>query len=269
VSAGCPERPAWVPAGVDPARPLSARLYDYLLGGSHHLPADRELAERLLAARPDLAARARSNRAFLRRAVRFLAGRGIRQFLDLGSGLPTAGNVHEIAQAVEPRSRVLYVDIDPVAVAHARALLGNRRRVRVVEGDLRRPREVLGDPAGDGLLDLAEPVAVLLVSVLQFVADTDDPWTVLARLRETVPSGSHLVISHPVLTGRSLPDDVLTETYRLTGTPVALRDVDAVTRFFDGWQLVEPGVVPVPRWRPEPGTVEPDVSFYAGVAVKA
>jgi S-adenosyl methyltransferase len=262
-----------VPAEVDPGRPTAARMYDYLLGGSHNLPADRELVERALAARPDLAVLARANRAFLRRAARFLVGRGVRQFLDLGSGIPTEGNVHEIVLEASPRSRVVYVDVDPVAVAHGRALLAGERRVAVVEGDLRRPREVLDTPVADGLLDLSEPVAVLLVSVLQFVADTDDPWTVLSRLRETVPSGSHLALVHPVLTGRSGPDDALLEVYRRAGTPVVLRDVEAVRRFFDGWQLVEPGLVPVPDWRPEsaadPAEPAPDPAFYAGVAVKA
>ena len=214
MSAGNTARPEWVPEEVDPGRPAAARMYDYLLGGSHNLPADRHLVERALAARPDLAALARANRAFLRRAVRFVAGRGLRQFLDLGSGIPTEGNVHEILREAAPRSRVVYVDVDPVAVAHARVLLAGERRVAVVEGDLRRPREVLDGPVGEGLLDLSEPVAVLLVSVLQFVTDTDDPWAVLSRLRETVPSGSHLVLAHPVLTGRSAPDDALLEVYR-------------------------------------------------------
>ncbi len=277
MSAGNTARPEWVPEDVDPGRPAAARMYDYLLGGSHNLPADRDLVERALAARPDLAALARANRAFLRRAVRFVAGRGLRQFLDLGSGIPTEGNVHEILREAAPRSRVVYVDVDPVAVAHARVLLAGERRVAVVEGDLRRPREVLDGPVGEGLLDLSEPVAVLLVSVLQFVTDTDDPWAVLSRLRETVPSGSHLVLAHPVLTGRSAPDDALLEVYRRAGMPVALRDVDAVRRFFDGWQLVEPGLVLVADWRPEPAEVPgaepadavPDPAFYAGVAVKA
>lgn len=269
MSAGNSARPPWVPEEVDPRCPTAARVYDYLLGGSHNLPSDRELVERALAARPDLAALARANRAFLRRAVRFIAGRGVRQFLDLGSGIPTEGNVHEILFEASPRSRVVYVDLDPAAVAHARTLLAGERRVGVVEGDLRRPREVLDVPVAEGLLDLSEPVAVLLVSVLQFLADTDDPWAVLSRLRETVPSGSHLALVHPVLTGRSGPDDALVEVYRRAGTSVALRDVEAVRRFFDGWQLVEPGLVPVPDWRPEPGDTATDEAFYAGVAVKA
>jgi hypothetical protein len=264
------ERPAWVPADVDPGRPTSARLYDYLLGGTHHLPADRALAERALAARPDLARLARANRDFLRRAAHFLTGRRVRQFLDLGSGLPTAGNVHEVVFEVQPGARVVYVDLDPAAVAHGRALLAGDARVAVVQGDLRRPREVLDVPVADGLINLAEPVAVLLVSVLQFIADTDDPWAVLARLRETVPTGSHLVVVHPVVTGRSGPDDALAHVYRLAGTQVALRDLDAIVRFFDGWQVVEPGVVPVGEWRPAGPADEPDEpSFYAGVAVKA
>lgn len=264
------ERLACLSAEVDPGRPTPAGVYDFLLGGTDHRPADRELTGRVLAARPDLPRLARANRDFLRRAVPFLVERRVCQFLDLGSGLPTAGNVHELVFEAQPAARVVYVDVDPAAVAHGRALLRGDPRVAVIEGDLRRPRDVLDVPVADGLLDLTEPVAVLLVSVLQFVADTDDPWAVLARLRETVPSGSHLVLAHPVVTGRSGPDDALAAIYRLSGTPVALRDLDAIVRFFDGWQVVEPGVVPVGGWRPDDPGDEPDEpSFYAGVAVKA
>src|SRR5438132_13046061 len=173
------DRPAWAPQDIDINLPSAARMYDYYLGGGHNFAADREVAERALAIMPEGRQLAQINRAFLRRAVRFCVAAGLRQFLDLGSGIPTLGNVHEVAQAASPLSKVVYVDIDPVAVAHSRALLESNDLATAVLEDLRKPESVLTNPAVRGLLDLKRPVALLMLSVLHFVQDEDDPAMIL------------------------------------------------------------------------------------------
>src|SRR6266511_1869839 len=220
------ERPSWAPVGVDIERPSAARLYDYALGGSHNFAVDRELFRQLIVAVPDLVAQAQASRAFLRRAVRFLVDAGVRQFLDIGSGIPTRGNVHEIAQRVAPDARVMYVDIDPVAVAHSRAILAGNGRVGVLQEDLRRPEQILGHPQVRRLLDFDQPIAVLLVAMLHQVSDEDDPAGIIAQLRDAVAPGSYLVISH--------------------GTSESRPEVAA-----EGVQVLRPGVVWAPQWRPD------------------
>ena len=265
------ERPDWQSEEFDPDQPNPARVYDYFLGGSHNLAADREAAARILAALPDAALMNQANRAFLRRAVLYCVEAGIRQFLDLGSGIPTVGNVHEVAQRAAPDSRIVYVDIEPVAVAHSRAILVGNSRVAVLQADVRDPDRILGDPVLRGLLDLARPVAVLMVAVLPFVNDAADPWRIVARYRDAVGSGSYLAISHGTTEGRPELAEVQ-DAYRGTTTQITLRSRDQVARFFTGFELVDPGVVFVQQWRPDwLGEVEghPEwSSIYCGVGRK-
>src|SRR5256886_2783009 len=186
----------WPAGAIDPRRAHPSRVYDYLLGGSHNTAADRALAARLIAAVPDIAAMVQANRAFLRRAVWYCLDTGIQQFIDLGCGVPAAGAVHEIAQRRVPDARILYVDVDPLAVALTRSLIRGNDRVAAIQGDLRHPNEILDNPFRHALLDLRQPVALLMLCVLPFVADEDDPWAVVAGFRDRVAAGSYLVISH-------------------------------------------------------------------------
>jgi SAM-dependent methyltransferase len=241
----------WVPETVDTSRPSAARMYDYYLGGAHNFGVDRELAKKALALFPDGQLIAQANRAFLRRAVGFMLDRGVRQFLDIGSGIPTSGNVHEIAQQVEPGARVLYVDHDPVAVAHSELLLRDNPDAGVLQADVRRPDEILGSPQLHGLLDLSRPVGVLMVAVLHFVAPEDEPEVLIRRLREVLAPGSYLAISHGTGLGRTAAADEVMEIYKATATPLTFRTHEEVRALFEGWDLVEPGVVWVPEWRPE------------------
>jgi hypothetical protein len=237
-------------------------MYDYYLGGSHNFAADRELAGRVLSVMPDGPALARTNRAFLQRAVRFAADCGVRQFLDLGSGIPTAGNVHEVAQATVPRTRVVYVDIDPVAVAHSEAILHGDDSADAVLADLRDPDSVLNSPVTRRLLDLSEPVAVLMVAVLHFLSETDDPTGAIAAYRRAVPSGSLVVIAHGTADSRPQDASRLVQLYRHTEYPMTLRTRSQVEELFAGCDLVDPGVVWVPQWRPDwPDEVGADPSW--------
>ncbi|MFJ1457493.1 SAM-dependent methyltransferase [Nocardia sp. N2S4-5] len=246
------ERPAWAPEGVDMSRASPARMYDALLGGSHNFEVDRFAAEAGKRLVPDLPRLALSNRAFLRRAVRFLADRGIRQFLDVGSGIPTAGNVHEVAQAIDPAIRVLYVDIDPVAVTHARTILVGNDRADAIQADLRKPDELLARTEDSGLIDFTEPVGLLLVAVLHLLQDADLPRERVTALREAVPAGSHVAISH--LTSAQRPEDAARlgdHSANESRVGIRFRDRAAIIDLFTGWELVEPGVVEIPQWRPE------------------
>ncbi len=229
-----------------------ARMYDALLGGSHNFEVDRRAAEMGKQLVPDLPRLALSNRAFLRRAVRHLADAGITQFLDIGSGIPTAGNVHEIAQGIDPAITVLYADIDPVAVAHAKAILAGNERAGAIEADLRKPEELLARVRETGLVDFGKPVGVLLVAVLHLLADSDRPVEKVAELRSTVPVGSYVAISH--LTSETRPEDAAQlRASAADGSRVGIhfRPRAAIEAMFDGWELVEPGVVELPLWRPE------------------
>ena len=262
----------WVPAGIDVTRPSAARVYDYFLGGAHNFEVDRMLAAQIASMTPNIGETMRSNRSFLRRAVRFLVDEGVRQFLDIGSGIPTAGNVHEIALAAAPDATVVYVDIDPVAVEHSRAILSGVDRTGVVCADVRDVERVLGESAKHGLLDLAEPVAVLLAGVLHFVPDTDRPGEIVAALRDAVAPGSHLLISHATADGQ--PAEVI-EAQSLssrTATEIVLRPHAAIEAYFDGFTLAEPGLVFIPRWRPDPRDPVDEhperVGAYAGVGRK-
>ena len=265
------ELPDWAPGNIDVTRPSAARVYDYILGGAHNFAVDRRLGDELVRTSPEVAETMRANRIFLRRAVRFLAGQGVRQFLDIGSGVPTVGNVHEIAQQLAPESTVVYVDFDPVAVAHSEAILESNDRAGVVCADLRQPGRILDEVRGLGLIDLTAPVALLLAGVLHFLADSDKPGDLVAQLRDALAPGSHLLISHTTFDGQ--PPEVV-EAQRLaaqTATPIFPRPYNEVLSYFAGTALVEPGLVYIPLWRPDPGEVVAHaerISAYAGVGRK-
>ena len=263
---------AHLPTGIDPNRPSAARIYDALLGGTHNFAADRAVADRACELVPEVPDVVRENRAFLRRAVRFATARGVRQFLDLGSGIPANGNVHEVAREAQPDARVAYVDLDATAVLHGREILAADPLTVVVQGDLQRPEAVLADPGVRDLLDLSEPVCVLMVAVLHFTPDSPDLTAALRHYRDAVAAGSLLAVSHA--TGGVHQDmvDRFIDLYNRTGTPLVPRDRQRVEAFFDGWDLVEPGVVHSTQWRPEPGA-EPGGDAVAtmtlvGVGVK-
>ncbi|MEU4802591.1 SAM-dependent methyltransferase [Actinosynnema sp. NPDC023587] len=249
------ERSGWVPDGVDTGLPSAARLYDYLLGGGHNFAADRALAEKFLRAQPNARTIARLNRSFLRRAVLYLVGRGVRQFLDLGSGIPTVGNVHEIAWRAAPEARVVYVDYEAVAVAHSRMMLAHDERAAVLQEDLTDPDAVLAAARRTGLLDLAEPLGLLTVGVLHFVAPEDDPAGVLAAYRDAVAPGSGLALSQFTADLQPVEMAGIVEVMKKSTNPVHPRSLAEITEFFAGFEIVEPGVVPLPLWRPEEGAV--------------
>jgi hypothetical protein len=259
----------WAPLRLDTTTPNVARIYDFLLGGKSNYAADRAAAKRVLSEIPHSAVAAQQNRAFLRRAVRLLADSGIRQFLDIGSGLPTRSNVHEIAQRAVPKSRVVYVDYDSVVVGHARALLEKGSPgVSVVVGDLRDPGKVIRDT--EGLLDFRKPVAVLLFAILHFLRDDDKPHEVVRTLTDALAAGGALAVSH--ITGEgTAPEKNLAaqQVYQGASAPVVPRSRDEVTRFFDGLELMEPGVVDINLWPVKAAEPDTPLSFYGGVAWKA
>jgi S-adenosyl methyltransferase len=258
------ERPAWAPAELDLDRPNAARMYDYYLGGSHNFAVDRELAGKVLEAWPDMPRAAQANRAFLRRAVRFLADQGVRQFLDIGSGIPTVGNVHEVAQAAAPDARVVYVDTDPVAVAHSRAILAGDQQTAVVEADGRDPAAVLAHPDVTGLLDLSRPVGLLMVALLHFVLDEGNPRGILAGYAERLAPGSWLVVSHGS-TDTAPGVARMEKLYERTATPIQMRSRSELETLLGDVDLVEPGVEFLPAWRPDhPEDVAGDASWASG-----
>jgi SAM-dependent methyltransferase len=245
-------------ADIDTSVPNVARIYDYMLGGKDNFTADREAADQLLAAVPHFAGIVHDNRSFIGRAVRFLAGEaGIRQFLDLGAGLPAQSPVHEMAQAIAPDALVVYVDNDPMVCAHGRALLRPVDRIAVVRGDLRRPAGILRHPEVTGLLDFSRPVAVLCAAVLHFVPDEDKPHEIIAAYRDHLAPGSYLVITHgPSGTPEEDPSgyiESVTSVYQQASANLHVRPLPEIERFFDGFELVDPGVAWMTEWRPDPG----------------
>lgn len=260
--------------GVGGKPATAARIYDYLLGGTHNYPADREAAAAMTATFPHIPVLARVGRAYLDRSVRYIANQGVRQFLDLGSGMPTQGNVHEVVDEVHHDGRVVYVDIDPVAVSESSEILGGSDRYVAVWGDLRDPASILANPAVRATLDFDEPIALLLLSVLHFVQGEAAYDAVTAYVNALAP-GSYLAITHLTLDGQNLDQsdvDVTKDVYRTrTATPVGERTRAEVERFFAGLELVEPGVTWIPQWRPAPGESTPfddepsKSSGYAGV----
>jgi SAM-dependent methyltransferase len=260
------------PAGIDSTVAHPARVYDYWLGGTNNFAADREAAERVLAATPGLRARVRANRAFLARVVRYLAAEaGIRQFLDVGTGIPSANNTHEVAQAAAPDSRVVYVDNDPIVLIHAQELLASAPEgaTQYIEGDLRDPAAIL--EAAARTLDFTRPAALMLLGVLHLIGDSEDPYRIVAELMDALAPGSYLAISHPASDINAAAQAEAQKRYNeRVSTPQTLRNRAEVTRFFDGLDLVSPGVVYVHAWRPDPGDIPPAdaVSAHGGVARK-
>jgi hypothetical protein len=263
---------------LDTSAPNPARIYDYLLGGKDNFPADREVADQLLAIAPVAREVVQDNRAFLRRAVRVLAREaGIRQFIDLGSGLPTQGNVHEVAQAIAPDARVVYVDNDAMVVTHSRALLAGDNTL-AIQADLREPERILEHPEVGELIDFNQPIALLLMAILHFIPDDQDPLGIVARFRDALPTGSYLAISHGTRDVPVRPDMSAEEMaemgarverlYQLTTASLVTRTRAQVERFFDGFDLLEPGLVEIQLWRPDDRDSMLPGGFYGGVGRK-
>ena len=249
-----------------------ARVYDYWLGGKDNFPADRALAEHIMEVIPTMRAMAAANRAFLSRAVRYLAGEaGIRQFLDIGTGIPTSPNVHEVAQSVAPEARVVYVDNDPIVLAHARALLTSRDvgETAFILADLREPEKILAHPTLQATLDLDQPVALLLVAILLYFRDSDDPYGIVSTLLERLPSGSYLVLSHPTADFDPQAMGGAVAAAEQSGVTLVPRTQAETAAFFRGLELVEPGVVPVLAWRPDEPVADAHGAYYwAGIGRK-
>lgn len=258
------------PPEIDVTVAHPARMYDYYLSGKTHFAADREAAEKVLAVLPEGRDMAVANRAFLGRAVRFLAGQGISQFLDIGTGIPSPGSTSEVLHNLGHEGRVVYVDNDPIVVAHARALLADGADTSVVPADLREPETLLAAPGIAQVLDFSKPIGVLLVAVLHFIRDSEDPEGIVARLRDAVPAGSYFAISHGTQDFSQERAMAAVQGYDQATAPFVLRSRERFESFFDGLELVEPGVVQLPFWRPD-GDVDASASkiwLYAGVGRK-
>ena len=256
---------------IDTSVAHPARVYDYWLGGKDNFAADREAAERVLAVSPGLRWRIQANRRFLARAVRYLAeDAGIRQFLDIGTGIPSANNTHQVAQKVAPDARIVYVDNDPIVLSHARALLtsGPRGETQYVHGDAREPGPII--ESASETLDFSQPVALMLIGVLHLIQDSEDPWGLVAWLMAQLPAGSYLAISHPAIDIAPGQAEAQRRYNERVSTPQTLRDRDQVARFFEGLELVEPGLVYVHTWRPGEFDTAPEdaTSAWGGVARK-
>jgi hypothetical protein len=259
------------PAEIDTTVAHPARVYDYWLGGKDNFAADREAAERVLAVAPGLRFRVQAGRAFLARAVRFLATEcGIRQFLDIGTGIPSANNTHEVAQAAAPSSRIVYVDNDPIVLAHARALLTSTPEgaTAYLEADLREPDTILA--AARQTLDFGQPIALILLGIMHLIQDAEEPYQIVSHLMDALPSGSYLLLSHPASDISANQAEAQKRYNERVATPQTLRSHAQVCRFFDGLQLVPPGVVYVHTWRPDPDDEPPAeiVSAHGGMARK-
>jgi SAM-dependent methyltransferase len=264
------ERANWVPANVDVTKPSAARAYDAYLGGSHNFAVDRQFAKDAEKVFPGVALACRANRAFLRRAVLFGLRAGIRQFLDIGSGIPTVGNVHEVVQEVEPSCPVVYVDNEPVAVAHSELLLQDNDRTGIVAADLRSPESILDHPTTRELLDFDQPIMLLMLALLHFVPDDDEPAELVRHYRDALSPGSHLVITHA--TGAARPDEMraLEALYATSSNPAVARSPEWITSLFGEFKLVEPGAVFVPEWHADSDTPDnpQDYIFFGGVGAK-
>ena len=253
---------------IDTGRPHPARMYDYWLGGRDNYEVDRDAAERVLASMPRMRDGIRENRAFLRRAVRAVVEGGVRQIIDIGTGIPTSPNTHEVAQAVAPETRVAYVDNDPIVGVHAQARLTGAKGTGFALADLRDPIGVLENPIVKSLIDFDQPVAVLLVAVLHFVTDLERPERIVATLRDTLPSGSWLVLTHGTSDTAVHDTSEAVAVYRNATATLNLRPRRQVLGFFDGFELVEPGLVTISEWRPEPEAQITKFGIFGGVGRK-
>ncbi len=266
-------REEWAPPGIDTLTPHSARMYDWWIGGKDNFEADRALGAAFAEAIPSIRTMARENRNFMERVTRYLTREaGIRQFLDIGTGIPTRPNVHEVAQQVAPGTRVVYVDNDPVVLAHARALMisGQSGRTAYIDADLREPGKILTEPVLLDTLDLDQPVGLLMVAVLMLLKNDEDPWGNTHALMDALPSGSYLALTHPGLDFDPVAMLSISNAAAQGGMIVIPRYRADVERFFEGWELLEPGVVPVMAWRPDDPEADPNGAFYwSGVARKA
>ncbi|MEV8568785.1 SAM-dependent methyltransferase [Streptomyces sp. NPDC051322] len=262
------ERPSWAPQDIDITKPSVSRIYDYFLGGSHNFAVDREAAGAVLRAMPGAPAISKANRAVMHRAIRFALERGITQFLDIGSGIPTFGSSHETAQTASPGARVVYVDNDPVAVAHSRAVLDGNEHAAIADADLRDPESVLKHPETRRLLDFDRPIALLLVAVVHFLPDEEHPVDVIATLRDALAPGSVMVITHATLENGPTPTGqrAVQEVYQRTSTPLIMRSAEDLEPFFAGFDIVRPGIVPLPHWRPDVPCDEDDPAVLHGLA---
>ncbi len=265
--------PNWVPDDVDPTVPNAARVYDYWLDGAHNFAADREFANKIQQAVPGARDGARINRSFLRRAVLFMVDSGIRQFLDIGSGIPTVGNVHEIAQRAGPECRIVYVDKEPVAVAHSELLLQGSDRAIAIQANVRDVEDVLDHPQTKRVLDFDQPIGLLMLWLLHFVPDSWNPAGILARYRDRLAPGSYLAISHVTTDGNPTGQTETVRLYGKTPDPVYFRSHEELLRLFAGFELVEPGLVGSAFWRPSgpgdvSGSTEMNTVSYGGVGRK-
>ncbi|SEG92291.1 S-adenosyl methyltransferase [Actinacidiphila yanglinensis] len=262
---------------IDTGRPHPARMYDFYLGGKDNYDVDREAAQRVIDLFPDIVPMARGNREFMHRAVRYMADSGIRQIIDIGTGIPTSPNTHQIAHEVSPEVRVAYVDNDPIVATYAGAHLLGAGHTGFLLGDVRDPESILRHPTLSELIDFDQPVGLMLVAILHFIRDDEDPAGLVAAYRDALPAGSHLVLSHTTGDFHQLDGDAgeARDVYRDKGATatLTLRSHDQVRGFFDGFELVEPGLVQPPLWRPD-GPVPTDeelahVGFYGGVGIKS
>ncbi|GLY05134.1 MULTISPECIES: SAM-dependent methyltransferase [Actinoplanes] len=260
------------PPGVNINVPHSARIYDYWLGGKDNFNIDRQVGEAMIQAIPSLRYMAGENRKFVHRAARdIVAKEGITQFLDIGTGIPTRPNLHEIAQGVDPSTRVVYVDNDPIVLVHARALMRSTAegRSEYISADIRDVSSILNEPALLDTLDLTKPVGLTLIAILMLLADEDDPWGKVDALRDALPSGSCLAITHPTGDFNRAEMDAAVTAANAGGLTLVDRGKDDVARFFGDWEMLDPGLVPVSAWRPEDPSVDPKAAYYwAGVARK-
>ena len=246
------------PDRIDTGRPHPARMYDYWLGGRDNYEVDREAAEAIIAATPSIREAVQANRAFMRRAVRTLVEDfGIRQIIDIGTGIPTSPNTHEIAQSIAPRTRVAYVDNDPIVGVHANARLTGIGETGFVLADAREPEAILDHPVVKSLIDFGEPVAVLMIAVLHFIGDQDEPGRIVAAVRDALPSGSYFALSHGTADQAVEDTDEADRVYRKSTAALNLRPYREVAAFLDGFDLVEPGLVTVADWRPDGTEVDP------------
>jgi hypothetical protein len=266
--------PGEEPPDIDTSVAHPARIYDYVLGGKDNFEADRKAAEAAIAATPHIATAMRENRALMRRIVRFLAAEaGITQFLDIGTGLPTSPNVHEIAQGIAPEARIVYVDNDPIVLAHARALLTSNTQgaTAYIDADARDPGKILSDPRLLSTLDLTQPVALLLIGIMHLIPDEDDPRGMISRLMAALPSGSYLAIHQPT-TDFYPPGVGGAAAYRSAGIPFQYRTKDEFARFLEGLELVPPGITVMSEWRaegePQPRPPASSAAAYAALAKK-